>query len=240
MLPILFQNNNFILYSYPLLMGLAWGIGYQIFFHHIEDSARMRAQILFWGVFISAWLGAKILFLITSAHNLAQVYLTSSSFWLGGGFVFYGGLLGGIAFILIFQIWIKIAESWIKWGMVALALSHGIGRIGCFLAGCCYGEVTQLWWGIHLHGEERHPTQLIEAISLMLLAWVLAKIERPRSIVATYALSYGALRFVLEEMRADKLRGLWAFNLTPSQWLALFSLLMGLYLLTARPRDLSK
>jgi hypothetical protein len=64
MLPILFQSPEFILYSYPLLMGIGWGVAYQIYFS-FPHSSTAKAQGLFWGVFLFAWVGAKILFLLT-------------------------------------------------------------------------------------------------------------------------------------------------------------------------------
>lgn len=227
MLPILFQSNSFVLYSYPLLMGLAWGIGYQFFFYHIESSQRLRAQILFWGIFIFAWIGAKTLFIITSGDTFSNSFYASSNFWLGGGFVFYGGLIAGLLYLLLYHLIWKLHPQWIKWGLVSLALGHGIGRIGCFLAGCCYGEVTEAWWGIHLHGHDRHPTQLIEALSLMILALLLKRMNQQGMLLATYAMGYGGVRFLLEYLRADQLRGMWAAGLTPSQWLSLALVISG-------------
>lgn len=240
MLPILFQNNSFILYSYPLLMGLAWGIGYQIFFHHIKKSDQLFAQIFYWGIFISAWIGAKVLFIITSSEQLTNDFLISSQFWLGGGFVFYGGLIGGVLFVLLYHLIKPIQESWMKWALVALVMGHGIGRIGCFLAGCCYGEVTDLWWGIHLHGQDRHPTQLIESVSLIGLAFALRKMNNSYLMLAIYGIGYGILRFILEHLRADQLRGMWAWEFTPSQWISVVLIISGVYFLNKARLELLK
>lgn len=230
MLPILFQSKHFVLYSYPLMMGLAWGIGYQFFFHHIESNNQKRTQILFWGLFLSAWLGAKVLFLITTGHHLSSEYATTISFWMGGGFVFYGGLIGGSLFLLLFHLIWGLKAEWMKWIVISLTLGHGIGRLGCFLAGCCYGKKTDWWWGIYLHGHDRHPTQLIEALSLIVLALFLKKIEKSSWVFIFYCLSYGALRFVMELLRGDQLRGLWA-SWTPSQWISLVLVILGICLI---------
>lgn len=240
MLPILFHSKHFVLYSYPLLMGLAWGIGYQYFFYHIQNSERLRAQIFFWGLFIFAWMGAKTLFIITSGEAFSSEFLSSSTFWMGGGFVFYGGLIGGALYLLLYHLILGFNPAWIKWSVVSLTLGHGIGRMGCFLAGCCYGDLTSAWWGIHLHGHDRHPTQLLEALGLMGLALLLKRLESKRLILAVYSLGYGGLRFLLEYLRADQLRGLWALGLTPSQWISIILIISGACLLLPLPRQQSK
>lgn len=240
MLPILFQSNNFILYSYPLFMGLAWGIGYQYFFYHLKNEDRLRGQILFWGVFLMAWIGAKVLFIITSSDDLSSDFLNSASFWMGGGFVFYGGMIGGALFAVIYHLMVGIKKEWLKWATISLVLGHGIGRIGCFLAGCCYGEVTDWWWGVHLHGHDRHPTQLLEALSLIALARILMKIKDSELVLAGYAFSYGILRFVLEFLRGDQLRGQWAWGLTPSQWISLIFVILATCLILRSLKTISK
>lgn len=227
MFPILLQTSNFILYSYPLLMGLAWGVGYQIFLAHIEEEQRARAQILFWGSFISAWLGAKIFFIITSGNSLSPEFLQSSNFWMGGGFVFYGGFLAGALFYLLFYLKFRFSTQWIKWTVVAVCFAHAIGRVGCLLAGCCYGKVTQAWWGIHLHGHYRHPTQILEAIALVILGSILIRVKHIPLVLASYLAGYGLIRFMIEILRGDLLRGSWALGLTPSQWVSILLIFSG-------------
>lgn len=227
MLPILLQTNQFVLYSYPLLMGLAWGVGYQIFFSHIDEADRKKALILFWGCFISAWIGAKGFFILTSGDKLSSEFLQSSSFWMGGGFVFYGGFLAAALFYSLFYIKFRFNTAWIKWTVVAVCFSHAVGRIGCLLAGCCYGKITDAWWGIHLHGSLRHPTQLIEAVSLGFLGVILIRLRSLPTVLSGYLIGYGLIRFFIETLRGDILRGQWAWGLTPSQWVSLLLLISG-------------
>lgn len=231
MLPILYQNHNFILFSYPLLMGLGWGIGYQIFFSLFpKELSRSQGQLLFWGSFIFAWLGAKLLFLLTLPDDLSRNLLSQMSFWTGGGFVFYGGLLGGLVFLGFYKYLFKQRlDAKVFWPIVpALTIGHGVGRIGCLLAGCCFGKETQAWWGIYLHGSHRHPTQLVEALGLLILGVFLLKSRLPvRVLSATYLLGYGLLRFGIEILRGDEIRGSW-FGMTPSQWISLALVMSGL------------
>jgi phosphatidylglycerol:prolipoprotein diacylglycerol transferase len=223
MLPILYQSDSFILYSYPLMMGLGWGIAYQIFFALIPpELGRSRAQLLFWGIFLSAWLGAKALFLLTIPSEISQTLLREASFWTGGGFVFFGGLLAGVAFVLLYRLSGLYLSPGVLWAMLpALVFGHALGRVGCFLAGCCFGKVTDWWWAVPMAGEHRHPTQLIEALGLFILGAYLLRSKRGKLwLLGCYFLSYGLLRFGVETLRGDLIRGSWG-QLTPSQWISL-------------------
>jgi phosphatidylglycerol:prolipoprotein diacylglycerol transferase len=226
MLPIVYQNNDFVLYSYPLFMGLGWGIAYQIFFS-LTQLKQIKAQTFFWGVFLFAWIGAKAFFVLTSQEN-TDLFL-ASNFWFGGGFVFYGGLLAGGIFTVFFKFFSTNFSYEDLWPVLpALTFGHAIGRVGCFLAGCCYGAPTSSSIGIHLHGELRYPTQLIEACGLFLLGlFMIFSNQSRRTLVAHYLIGYGGLRFMIESLRGDVIRGAWGF-FTPSQWISLALILTGL------------
>ena len=222
MLPILYQSPELILYSYPLLMGLGWGVGYQIYFSLLPaETSRFRGQFYFWGIFLFAWLGAKILFYLTYPENSEANLLSEVSFWTGGGFVFYGGLIGALMFLAMTRIADKKFSLRDLWPMVpALVLGHGIGRIGCFLAGCCFGEPTDWPWGIYLHDHYRHPTQIIESLGLLIMGGYFLKSKlSPKTLMVIYLVGYGMLRLVVESLRGDIVRGSWG-SLTPSQWIS--------------------
>lgn len=240
MFPILYQSNSFVLYSYPLFMGLGWGLAYQILFELLPASfTRIRAQVLFWGVFAFAWIGAKVLFLYTVPTQLSLSLIQESSFWLGGGFVFYGGFLGGLLYLLILKGLKFPVNREIVWSIVpALTLGHAVGRFGCFLAGCCYGKVTEFFWGVHLHGEKRHPTQLLEFFLLLALGTYLLKAKRKNSqLIPVYLISYGLIRLFIEALRGDLIRGNWGW-LTPSQWISSLLITAGIFILVRDSRRL--
>lgn len=242
MLPILFQSNGIIFYSYPLFMGLGWGIAYQILFELLPSSfTRMRAQILFWGIFAFSWLGAKTLFLYTIPQQLSSALMQESSFWLGGGFVFYGGFLGGLFYLLILRSFKFPLTLETLWAMVpALTIGHAVGRFGCFLAGCCYGKETNLFWGIYLHEAKRHPTQLLEFVLLLTLGIYLLKSKRPKiELVSLYLVSYGVMRLFIESLRGDLIRGNWGV-FTPSQWISLILITSGIAVFLRKSRALQR
>ena len=109
---------------------------------------------------IGGFLGAKLLYLLVSFSDIVEMFQTSGFNWntisslLEGGFVFYGGLLGGLAALLLylhhFQLPYGVYLSSIT---PAVPLAHAFGRIGCFFAGCCYGIPYATDW--HLP-EKRH------------------------------------------------------------------------------------
>ena len=140
---------------------------------------------------------------------------------------FYGGLFGGVAaFILVYRFYYlrhnpPIIKEVCKIAPSAICLGHGIGRIGCFLNGCCYGIETDEWYGILFpgHAHKVIPTQLFEMAFLLFLALILGilafkKITNYTFII--YMVSYGVFRFILEFFRGDE-RGQLQ-GLSPSQY----------------------
>jgi phosphatidylglycerol:prolipoprotein diacylglycerol transferase len=130
-------------------------------------------------------------------------------FW-NEGLVFLGGLIGGLIFALIF---IR-RQKWSFWEIadicaIAIPLAYGFGRIGCFFAGCCYGEACELPWAITFPGQmvARHPTQLYS----MLLGFGLAAFAyffRPKRRFAGqsflfYMFFYGLGRGIIELLRIE-------------------------------------
>ncbi len=212
------------------MMGLGWGVAYQVFFGLLPESlGQMKGQFLFWSLFLVSWIGAKSLFYFTLPAHLSHDLLTQVSFWTGGGFVFYGGLLAGLFYLSIIKILgLKISAKDL-WPLVpALTLGHAIGRLGCFLAGCCYGKETDWWWGIYQHDHYRHPTQILEALGLLVLGYYLLKSKKEKALlVAHYFLFYGLIRFGVEILRGDEIRGEWGI-FTPSQWISLALIILGL------------
>jgi phosphatidylglycerol:prolipoprotein diacylglycerol transferase len=108
-------------------------------------------------------------------------------------------------------------------GIVAMPLGQGIGRLGCFLAGCCYGKPTESWLGMHLPGEDdvwcrRFPTQLYSSLADFAIFGVLILVDRrlggpegarakglfPGYLALLYGLLYFSKRFLMEFLRAER------------------------------------
>lgn len=239
MRPILFSIGDFHLYSYPLFMGLAWGVAYHLskFYLRSKGCSLKGFNALFISTFVMSWLGAKIFFLLFSAPLESGELSARSSFWLGGGFVFYGGAIFGILNVLLFCGVLKkfpLEKTYLL--IPGLTVGHGIGRIGCFLVGCCHGTVCELPWAIQRYGKQIHPVQLYEALYLFILTFVLHRMIKAGrgsfNIVVMYLVSYSIGRFVLEYFRGDKIRGIHLMDLSTSQWVSVILLLVTLGIIT--------
>lgn len=218
---------------------MSWGLAYRLCeYLLIRDHQFNRKFIAYFiGIFISSWIGAKILFLIVTKD--VQSLVSESSFWLGGGFVFLGGFILGTIFTLLAIKPLKmISWSQIKSVIPAIPLSHALGRVGCFMAGCCYGKP----WHTHIVGVEveRYPVQLMESFGLFLIGlwlWKIAKYKKD-SLISNYLLSYGALRFFLEYLRGDDIRGVYSIGLSTSQIVSIVLIAIGIILKLRKSKEI--
>jgi len=236
--PVLFDFHGFAIYSYGLLLAAAYLLGLQF--------ARMRARtrglpaqrVMDLGIWIiiSALVGAKLLLLIVDFRQ----YTSSPADLLGlarSGGVFYGGLIGAVTVALIYLRRHRL-PLWTTTDVFApaIALGHAVGRLGCLMAGCCFGRPTSLPWAITFTNPQAaanvgtplgiplHPTQLYEAGAELLILGVLLAWERrgrpfPGRTFWTYMLLYGVSRFIIEFYRGDT-RGVVFGALSTSQFVS--------------------
>lgn len=187
---------------------------------------------------IGALIGAKLLAIITSLKYIIDNSINFESI-IKGGFVFYGGLIGGFIGLMIYIKQFKQNYAdFLSLYAVVCPLGHSIGRIGCFISGCCYGCK---WNGIFsfTYHEALNPStplntpilaiQLIESALLFILFIVLLlvflKCKIKTLTVYLYLMSYSVIRFVLEFFRGDSERGSIGF-LSTSQVISIFILLI--------------
>ncbi|MEM1010136.1 MAG: prolipoprotein diacylglyceryl transferase, partial [Myxococcota bacterium] len=134
-----------------------------------------------------------------------------------GGLVFHGGLIGGIVATWRYTHKYRISFFFMADVIVpTLALGQFFGRIGCFAAGCCFGKSSTLPWaqqfpGVLARKGLLHPTQLYEALGVLVLFFVLLIVRHRKrfhgQVLVAYMMLYGALRFVIEIFRGDLERG---------------------------------
>lgn len=162
------------------------------------------------------------------------------------GATFYGGLIGGAAFFLL--IYFLVGQRVFKnkenlsnfFGVAdaaacAIAVAHAFGRIGCLMAGCCYGKPTNSWLGIYMHnlGYKVVPLQLFEALFLaFLFVYMFLRIKDKQTYcLQIYLCAYGVWRFVLEFLRNDYRGTTLIETVTPSQLIAVILVIVGIMLL---------
>jgi len=177
------------------------------------------------GAFVGAMLGAKLPFAVADWRNLL-----SGGAWFSDGKTILTGLVGGYFGVVIAKWSLDVHARTGDSFAVPVAASVAVGRLGCFVAGCCYGCVTTLPWGVVFpqHGSlPRHPTQLYEAAfhaSAAVSLWWLQKAGMFRgNLMKLYIIAYACYRFLTEFIRDEE--PLW-LNLTGYQWASLLLIVL--------------
>ena len=183
-------------------------------------------------------IGSRFVFVLTMIPNIAVNFSlpTLINTIINGGFVFYGGLLGAILGTYIYCKCIKFdIKSLFQTVTPCFPLFHCFGRIGCFFAGCCYGIPTSVGFPMAFDSTvPRFPVQLVEAFCCMIIFISLIIIEKKTknaNLLIMYLNTYSVVRFILEFLRGDTVRGIWGIFST-SQWisLAIILVIIGKYL----------
>lgn len=230
-----FQILGETFYTYPLILGLIWAVGFE--YSRALNTKLKNFNFLFLSLFIFSWLGAKVLFLITLDELQAKQIAMASNFWLGGGFVFLGGLIGGLLVIFSHKLLKKQKINDYEFMLLPLTIGHSLGRVACFLAGCCYGTSCELPWSVHMHGEYRHPVQLYEALILIgIFLYLRKRYKNQKTIFLPYLSLYFVSRFILEFFRGDKIRGIFLWGLSTSQIISLMGLILVIGAMMLRKR----
>lgn len=199
--------------------------------------------VLAWG-----WAFSKLTYVLT----VFDEFLENPMAVLGsGGWVVYGGIIGGI---LSGFVWCK----WKKWNFFqylnvlipCVPLAQAFGRIGCFFAGCCGGVETDAWYGISFPTNSLAwttnpiiPTQIISSIGdfaiFGITYYVLTKGKHSEDTAGWYLMLYSLGRFVIEFFRGDMIRGeIGPFS--TSQFISIFMFLFGAYLIWRRQQKTSE
>jgi phosphatidylglycerol---prolipoprotein diacylglyceryl transferase len=237
--PILFEFGGFTIYSYGVLLAAAYLLGLQFALIRARSRGLDRERVMDLGIWIiiSALVGAKLLLLIVDYRPFLANPRTIVDLLRSGG-VFYGGLIAAVTVALAY-IWRHRMPMWTTTDVFApgIALGHVVGRLGCLLAGCCFGRPTSVPWAVSFHdpnafatsgtplGVSLHPTQLYEAGAEALILVFLLAFERrgrpfPGRTFWSYMLLYGISRFIIEFYRGDP-RGTVFDALSTSQFVSI-------------------
>lgn len=190
---------------------------------------------------LGGFTGSKILYWATEWKNI----ISDPGFLLDtltDGFVVFGGIIGGI---LTAYVYCRIRHinflAFFDVLMPSVALAQGFGRIGCFLAGCCYGRETAGALAITFHNSDFAPnnialvptqiySSILDFLHYGLLLYILKHNKRDGQVGAAYLICYSVGRFILEFFRGDLERGSVGV-LSTSQFISIFTLLAGIGLL---------
>jgi len=244
--PILVDLGFVKLPSYGLLVALGVVVGLFAINRRADRSGLDGTRLVDISLWIVIWalLGAKGLLVVVELprylHNPSEILglLRAGGVFLGG---FFAAVISGLFLFKKYRLPPLVAMDAI---IPSLALGHAIGRIGCLMAGCCWGGVCDLPWAITYTDPQAaanvgtplhvalHPFPAYAALFnfclYALLEWLYARRPNPGTVFATYLLVYGAGRFALEWTRGDDVRGfVFAGALSTSQLIGGIMILLG-------------
>ena len=242
MFPILFHAGAFVVHTYGVVLMLAFlvalGRAYTVAKRQADPSLPPDniLDVGIWMIVLGV-LGARLLFVLIGWHDYSRAPDFPANIFKvwEGGLSFHGGLFGGIGALVVYCLIkrmsiLKVADLFVPSVMIAYA----IGRIGCFLNGCCYGAPTTMPWGVRFLDDGHwtppsHPTQIYASLLATLFFVGLVWVERHRrylgQVSCWFLLGTATERFITEIWRAGTTSDLVSVGpirfLTDVQWLCL-------------------
>jgi phosphatidylglycerol:prolipoprotein diacylglycerol transferase len=250
MYPILFQLGSFTIYAYGFFIALGFIVGLVLATLKARREGIPFGNIvdLFFYTILSAFLGARILFVLINFDDYRQHPMQILKIF-EGGLVFYGGLILAVVVALGYMRWHRL-PIWKLADLISplVALGLSFGRIGCFLAGCCYGKETSLPWAIVFTNPESlarlnvplHPTQLYDAVNGLAIFFFLNWMEKRKTfdgqIFWLFLFLYAITRFFIEILRGDPRGFLFGDLLSTSQAIGVLLGIFSLFMLFCRKK----
>lgn len=236
----LLKIGPFTVYGYGLMIAIGIFSAYCLAEYRAKKIG-LKDELIFgmtiW-VVLGGILGGKILYFITI---LPQIFADPSLLYrdLLEGYVIYGALIGGfLAIVLYCKIRQMRLLAYLDLTLPSVALAQGFGRIGCLLAGCCYGRETDSAFSITFHDSAYAPNEValiptqilssgLDFLHFFILLYFVKKWKKKDGqVTGLYFMLYSAGRFILEYFRGDLERGSVGI-LSTSQFIAIFMFLFG-------------
>jgi len=233
--PILFKIGPITIYTYGVLIATAFFLGLALAARQarVEGEDPQKIMDLSFYILISAIVGSRLLYIVVEYKEYISNPLRIFKVW-EGGLVFYGGFIMAMAVVIIYirkhemNLW-KVGDILAP----SVAIGQGVGRLGCFFAGCCYGRETDVPWAfifkdpntlapmdVHLH-----PTQLYDSANgfiIFVILLILRKFKKfDGQLFWTYTLLYAVGRFIVEIFRGDERGFVIESFLSTSQFIAI-------------------
>lgn len=235
--------------------GVMLSLGFVVVLFFLQFQSRKfgynyrTLHILTLWAFAGGTLGSRLVYMALVNRRL----ILNNFLHIEDGTMFYGFLIGAaIASILYSKFTNSKIGALLDVCVPVWSICQVFGRIGCFLAGCCYGQSTDLPWGVVFShplavapkGIVLHPTQLYEAIGVLLIIFVLFAFQRRKAfqgeITLLYLGFYSILRLAIEFLRNDYRGSFFGGLLSTSQFLSIVILLISITLFIIKNSNYNK
>lgn len=240
MFPALFSIGPFTLHTYGVFVAAGFLTGLVVAVKLGKSEGISPQQTMDMGFFMIAAgiLGSRLLYILMNLSYYLDRPLDMVKMW-EGGLVFSGGIVCVILVVLWYtrrhrlSFW-KIADIWAP----AMAIGQAIGRIGCFMAGCCYGKPTGSDWGVVFTDPRSlaplnvplHPTQLYSSGLNLIVFFILILLHRRKEFEGQVFLwllvLHSTARLFVERFRGDDRGMIFQSGMTVTQLVTLV-ILMG-------------
>ena len=201
--------------TFGMCFGLAFVVSGAVVGRRLVELGRPPdwAYEMVFAALVGGLIGARLYWVLTNLDEVGEDVV--GGIFGGSGLVWFGGLLGGAAGVLLwarrrgmFNVELLDACS------PALAIGYAVGRVGCQVSGDGdYGSPTDLPWGMAYPDgvvpttEIVHPTPIYETLAMCLVAWALWRGRdalRPGLLFACYLVLAGCERFLVEFVRRNE------------------------------------
>ncbi|MCU0606004.1 MAG: prolipoprotein diacylglyceryl transferase [Candidatus Edwardsbacteria bacterium] len=234
MLPDIVSIGPLTLHSYGLALALSFLAGTLLIERLAAARGLDRDAVLDCALVImaAAVVGSRAFYVLSHLDDYRGCWWSVLAVW-EGGLTFYGGVLlavpAGFACMARRQLPIWTMSDLIA---PAFALGIGLGRLGCFLNGCCYGKPSQLPWAVTFPagsaagsmGCALQPTQLYEAAfgfaAFALFLHLARRRTVPGLLICGFVALYSVWRFFLDFLRHYERSQVAALGLTNNQWVS--------------------
>ncbi|MFW6415309.1 MAG: prolipoprotein diacylglyceryl transferase [Thermodesulfobacteriota bacterium] len=238
--PILIEFGSITIYSYGFFIAAAFllGLGIAAWQARIKGLDYSLVPDLGFYLIIGAIVGSRLFYILIHPQYFWEHPLYIVQFWKGG-LVFLGGaILAAVIGLVYLHHKKQPFWDWADAFSPGIAAGQAVGRIGCLMAGCCYGKTCSLPWALKFTNPDSlaptgialHPTQIYHSlagvITFSLLLFFRKKLQSSGQLFALFMILYGIFRFGIEFFRGDYRGFVWIISTT--QLLAMGLILLGI------------
>jgi phosphatidylglycerol:prolipoprotein diacylglycerol transferase len=246
MYPELFSIGPLTLHTYGLLIAIGLVVGIIVASRIGKSQGIGFQKIMDMGliIIITGIIGSRLAYVLINFSYYKTYPADIFKLW-NGGLVFSGGLIA----VLLVMVWYakqtgrslwQIGDLWAP----AAAVGQAIGRIGCFMAGCCYGKPTDMPWGVVFTDPKSlayplntplHPTQLYSSFSGLIIFIILMILNRKKrfegQVLLWFLILHSTARLLIEQFRGDDRGLIFGGSWTATQFITLIILIGSIIML---------